>query len=152
MNNQNAYWIWLQETIGCGSRKISNILSNFTFAEDFYRASLEEKLMCGCFSQKDINKLKNTSLDNARKTLNRCKECEIDIITIGDVAYPKRLMEIADEIEEVPTVCWCGRRAHYNTRIKDGRVVRTGEQIMLGGNETYVSLCRKHYKEGRISK
>ena len=64
----------------------------------------------------------------------------------------KRLMEIADEIEEVPTVCWCGRRAHYNTRIKDGRVVRTGEQIMLGGNETYVSLCRKHYKEGRISK
>ncbi len=94
MNNQNAYWIWLQETIGCGSRKISNILSNFTFAEDFYRASLEEKLMCGCFSQKDINKLKNTSLDNARKTINRCKECEIDIITIGDVAYPKRLMEI----------------------------------------------------------
>ena len=64
----------------------------------------------------------------------------------------KRLMEIADEIEEVPTVCWCSRRAHYNTRIKDGRVVRTGEQIMLGGNETYVSLCRKHYKEGRISK
>ncbi len=94
MNNQNAYWIWLQETIGCGSRKISNILSNFTFAEDFYRASLEEKLMCGCFSQKDINKLKNTSLDNARRTINRCKECEIDIITIGDVAYPKRLMEI----------------------------------------------------------
>ena len=64
----------------------------------------------------------------------------------------KRLFEIADVIEEVPTVCWCGRRAHYNTRIKDGRVVRTGEQIMLGGNETYVSLCRKHYKEGRISK
>ena len=64
----------------------------------------------------------------------------------------KRLLEIADVIEEVPTVCWCGRRAHYNTRIKDGQVVRTGEQIMLGGNETYVSLCRKHYKEGRIRK
>ena len=64
----------------------------------------------------------------------------------------KRLMEIADVIEEVPTVCWCGRRAHYNTRIKDGKVVRTGEQIMLGGNETYVSLCRKHFKEGRIEK
>ena len=64
----------------------------------------------------------------------------------------KRLLEIADVIEEVPTVCWCGRRAHYNTRIKDGQVVRTGEQIMLSGNETYVSLCRKHYKEGRIRK
>ena len=54
----------------------------------------------------------------------------------------KRLLEIADVIEEVPTVCWCGRRAHYNTCIKDGQVVRTGEQIMLGGNEKYVSLCR----------
>jgi thymidine kinase len=64
----------------------------------------------------------------------------------------KRLMEIADIIEEVPTVCWCGRRAHYNTRIKDGKVVRTGEQIMIGGNESYVSLCRKHFKEGRIEK
>ncbi len=64
----------------------------------------------------------------------------------------KRLMEIADIIEEVPTVCWCGRRAHYNTRIKDGKVVRTGEQIMIGGNESYVSLCRKHFKEGRIFK
>ena len=64
----------------------------------------------------------------------------------------RRLMEIADIIEEVPTVCWCGRRAHYNTRIKDGKIVRTGEQIMIGGNESYVSLCRKHFKEGRISK
>lgn len=63
-----------------------------------------------------------------------------------------RLMEIADIIEEIPTVCWCGRRAHYNTRIKDGKIVWTGEQIMIGGNESYVSLCRKHFKEGRISK
>ena len=64
----------------------------------------------------------------------------------------RRLMEIADIIEEVPTVCWCGRRAHYNTRIKDVKIVRTGEQIMIGGNESYVSLCRKHFKEGRIRK
>ena len=64
----------------------------------------------------------------------------------------RRLMEIADKIEEVPTVCWCGRLAHYNTRIKDGKIVRTGEQIMIGGNESYVSLCRKHFKEGKINK
>ncbi len=63
----------------------------------------------------------------------------------------RRLMEIADNIEEVPTVCWCGRRAHYNARVKDGVIVRVGEQVMLGGNESYVSLCRKHYKEGNVS-
>ena len=64
----------------------------------------------------------------------------------------ERLMEIADVIEEVPTVCWCGRRAQYNARVKDGKIVRTGEQVLLGGNDTYVSLCRKHFKEGIIRK
>ncbi len=63
----------------------------------------------------------------------------------------RRLMEIADVIEEVPTVCWCGRRAQYNARVKDGMIVRTGEQVMLGGNESYVSLCRRHFKEGKLS-
>ena len=60
------------------------------------------------------------------------------------------LMAWADTIEEVKTVCWCGKKATYNARICDGRVVKTGEQIMLGGNESYVSLCRKHWSEGRL--
>lgn len=63
----------------------------------------------------------------------------------------KRLMEIADVIEEIPTVCWCGKRAQFNARVIDGKIVREGEQVMLGGNETYVSLCRKHYKTGKLS-
>ena len=59
-------------------------------------------------------------------------------------------MEIADVIEEVPTVCWYGKRAHCNVRHLDGKIVREGEQIMLGANESYVALCRKHYKEGKL--
>lgn len=62
----------------------------------------------------------------------------------------KRLMEIADVIEEVPTVCWCGKRAQCNTRYADGKIVKEGAQIMLGSNESYVALCRKHYKEGKL--
>lgn len=62
----------------------------------------------------------------------------------------KRLLEIADVIEEVPTVCWCGKRAQYNVRHSNGKIVREGEQIMLGANESYVALCRKHYKEGKL--
>lgn len=58
----------------------------------------------------------------------------------------RRLMEIADIIEEVPTVCWCGRRAQCNTRYADGKIVREGAQIFLGSNESYVALCRKHYQ------
>ena len=64
----------------------------------------------------------------------------------------RRLMEIADVIEEVPTVCWCGKRAQCNTRYSNGKIVREGAQIMLGSNESYVALCRKHYKEGILWK
>lgn len=62
----------------------------------------------------------------------------------------KRLMEIADVIEEVPTVCWCGKRAQFNARVCNGKIVHEGEQIMMGGNESYISLCRKHYKMGKL--
>lgn len=64
----------------------------------------------------------------------------------------KRLMEVADVIEEIPTVCWCGKRAGFNARISDGHIVRDGEQVMMGANESYVSLCRKHFKTGRLNK
>lgn len=62
----------------------------------------------------------------------------------------RRLMELADRIEETPTVCWCGRRAHFNARFAGGKIQRTGEQIVLGANESYVSLCRRHFKEGKL--
>ncbi len=62
----------------------------------------------------------------------------------------KRLMEIANYIEEVPTVCWCGRRAHFNARVSGGKIVRDGEQIMMGGNESYVSVCRRHFLSGEV--
>lgn len=63
----------------------------------------------------------------------------------------RRLMELSDVIEGMPTVCWCGRRADFNARTSDGKIVRHGVQILLGGNETYVSLCRRHFKTGEIS-
>lgn len=58
------------------------------------------------------------------------------------------LLAWADSIEEVKTVCWCGRKATYNARLVGGRVTKTGEKIVLGGNESYVALCRKHWKNG----
>jgi len=60
------------------------------------------------------------------------------------------LMAWADTIEEVKTICWCGRKATCNARVWDGKVVREGEQIMLGGNSSYVSLCRKHWSTGDL--
>ena len=60
------------------------------------------------------------------------------------------LLAWADTIEEIKTVCWCGRKATCNARISNGHVVKAGEQIMLGGNESYVALCRKHWAQGKL--
>lgn len=61
------------------------------------------------------------------------------------------LCAVADKVEEMKTVCWCGAGAVCNARLdKEGNVVREGEQIVLGGNEMYISLCRKHYLRGDI--
>ena len=64
----------------------------------------------------------------------------------------KWLMAWADTIEEVKTICWCGKKAICNARVADGRVLREGEQIVLGGNEAYVSLCRRHWMSGELGK
>jgi thymidine kinase len=54
------------------------------------------------------------------------------------------LLLFADKIEEIKTVCWfCSRKAIMNMRISDGKPVREGEQIMIGGNESYVPVCRR---------
>lgn len=64
----------------------------------------------------------------------------------------KRLLEIADEIKEKKTMCWCGKKATYNARYNKDGIIKDGEQIVLGSNSNYTSLCRKHYKLGVLTK
>ena len=61
------------------------------------------------------------------------------------------LLSWADTIEELKTVCWCGRTATCNTRVINGRVTKEGAQIMLGGSESYVALCRRHWRRGELA-
>ena len=59
-----------------------------------------------------------------------------------------KLLAIADEMREVRTICHCGKKATMVIRKgKDGKVQTDGDQIQVGGNEMYYSLCRKHWKE-----
>ncbi|MGN0337424.1 MAG: thymidine kinase [Lachnospiraceae bacterium] len=62
----------------------------------------------------------------------------------------ERLMEIADKLEELKTMCWCGRKATCNARYDENGIVREGEQVLLGANNNYKALCRKHYKQGLL--
>ena len=58
------------------------------------------------------------------------------------------ILAIADEIEEIKTICYCGKKATMNLRINEcGEVVQDGNQVEIGGNEKYVSVCRKHFIE-----
>lgn len=59
------------------------------------------------------------------------------------------LFRLADEIREIRAVCWCGKRATMVLRLDgDGRPVRQGEKIAVGGNEMYASVCRAHWFSG----
>lgn len=62
----------------------------------------------------------------------------------------ERLIAIADTIKEIKTVCWCGKKATCNARYNEKGIVRDGEQVMLGANDDYVALCRKHFKLGML--
>jgi len=60
----------------------------------------------------------------------------------------KRLFEVADSISEIKTICSCGAKAIVNARLDcNMKVVTDGEQVMLGGNESYIALCYKCWKK-----
>ena len=87
----------------------------------------------------------------------------VDTLNVPVIAYGLRadfqgnlfegsrwLLAWADSIEEIKTVCWCGKKATFNARIYNGKVVKDGDQIMLGGNESYTALCRRHWAAGKL--
>ena len=61
----------------------------------------------------------------------------------------RRLMEIADTIQEIKTICDCGAKATVNARIDgQGHIITQGEQVVLGGNDSYIAMCHKCYIRG----
>lgn len=59
----------------------------------------------------------------------------------------KRLLEIADNIEEMKISCTCGNKAIVNARFDDNNLILDGEQILIGGDDIYLPLCRKCYNK-----
>jgi len=59
-----------------------------------------------------------------------------------------RLLAVADDLVELKTICHCGRKATMNLRVgPDGKALHEGAQVEIGGNERYVPMCRRHFKE-----
>ena len=88
----------------------------------------------------------------------------VDVLKIPVLAYGLRtdfrgelfegslyLLAWADEIIEIKTVCHCGKKATMVLRIDEkGNPIKLGKQIIIGGNDNYISVCRKHFRSGKI--
>ena len=86
-------------------------------------------------------------------------DCGIPVICYGLKADFKgelfpgsyQLLVLADKLEEVKTICWCGKKAAFNARFDEhGHVVKEGEQVVLGANDKYIGLCRRHCVAGDL--
>lgn len=63
----------------------------------------------------------------------------------------RRLFEIADTLDEIKSTCSCGRKTIVNARISsDGQIMTEGEQVEIGGNERYIAVCRKCWRNKKI--
>ncbi len=62
----------------------------------------------------------------------------------------KRILELADSLREVVTMCPCGKKAIMNARYSGNKILYEGEQVVVGGNESYIALCHRCYKKGYL--
>ena len=97
--------------------------------------------------------LTEEQIDQLRAIVN---DCNVPVMCFGlrtdfqTRLFPgsRRLMELADCIEEIKTMCDCGSKAIVNARINDGYIVTEGAQVVLGGNDSYIAMCHRCYVRG----
>ena len=128
------------------------------FVEDFLDGFVEEVLAnVDGYDCIIIDEVQFCTVDEIRVLPKIVLEKHIPVICYGlrndfllePFPASRELCALADKIEELKTVCWCGEGATCSARLdKNGKIIRKGSQIVLGGNDKYISLCRKHYFSG----
>ena len=101
---------------------------------------------CQFLTEKQIDQLRNIVNEHNIPVL--CFGLRTDFQTH---LFPgsRRLMEVADTIQEIKTICDCGAKATVNARIDgEGHIVTQGAQVVLGGNDAYIAMCHKCYIRG----
>lgn len=95
MISRNAcYWIWITLSIGYNNPKVKRISEMYSDVSAFYYGGISEWRLCGIFSQKDLERFSSTGLDDAKKIVDRCIECNYSILCIDDELFPKCLYNI----------------------------------------------------------
>ena len=119
----------------------------------FERFSATQAEKCDVVIVDECQFLTENQIDQLRSIVN---EYAIPVLCFGlrtdfqTRLFPgsRRLMELADVIEEIKTMCDCGAKATVNARISDGYIVTEGAQVVLGGNDSYIAMCHKCYIRG----
>ena len=122
---------------------------------DVYEMFQKEKAgACDVIIVDECQFLTEAQIDQLRAIVN---DCGVPVMCFGlrtdfqTKLFPgsRRLMEIADTIQEIKTICDCGAKATVNARIDcNGHIVTEGAQVVLGGNDSYIAMCHKCYVKG----
>ena len=121
--------------------KITDIFSVFS-ADPSYHAVIADE--CQFFTSEQVDQLR--AIVDKYNVPVLCFGLRTDFLS-HLFEGSRRLFEIADSVSEIKTICSCGEKAIVNARIADGRVVTEGGQILLGGNDSYIAMCHKCWKD-----
>ena len=150
MYDNKIYWIFIQQSLGYGSKKVKEILSVFKSAKDFYHAGYKDWELSKLFSESELNKLKNFKFSLAEDILLECENKDYKILTLEDQKYPVRLKNIYNppavlfvkgnfpEIDDVMTISIVGTRnaTEYGKRVAfyfGKNLAHLGAVIVSGG-------------------
>ena len=125
--------------------------------DDLYKMVQEASSKLGCVL---VDEIQFFSVKQIWQLFNITHKLNIPVVCYGlrvdfmGNPFPAsaQLMAIANKVEEIRTICWCGAKAIMNARIIDGKVIYQGEQVMVGGNESYKSLCSHHWITGQYKR
>ena len=123
-------------------------------ATDVYRLFAQEKKDSNVIIADECQFLTPEQIDQLRQIVN---DFDIPVMCFGlrtdfqTKLFPgsRRLMEVADAIVEIKTICDCGAKATVNARIdSEGYIITEGAQVFLGGNDAYIAMCHRCYTRG----
>ncbi len=143
--------------------KVGNISSRIGLSEKASTFNNDDNLFYSVEERLKENKISCVFVDEAQFLTNKQVwelSDVVEILNIPVMCFGLRtdfqgklfegsstLLAIADELKEIKTICHCGKKANMVVRVDfNGKVLKEGAQIEIGGNEKYISLCRKHWK------
>lgn len=149
----------------------NNVKSRLGLNKEAISTNIDDNLFDLIKRENDKQKIACILIDEIHffsvEQINQISDC-VDYLNLPIICYGLRsdyrgiafssaahLLAIADTIEELKTICHCGKKATFNMLIKNGIVIKTGESIVVDDDKLqkqdtrYMSVCRKHWKEGK---